>query len=139
MSLSDTYRLKILRMVEKNTSIHITNRSGAIHEYPILPETNRQSWTIKTSSQLEKPRYAILAFQTDRKKNIKKNMSLFDACSLNNVKLYLNSQYYPYDNIHGDQSIFYEMFSRFQSSYYGGVSTDNRLGDIQVKDPTLCH
>lgn len=72
VSLSDTYRLKILRMVEKNASIHITNRSWAIHEYPILPETNRQSWTIKTSSQLEKPRYAILAFQTDRKNNIKK-------------------------------------------------------------------
>lgn len=122
VSLSDSYRLKILRMVEKNTSINIINRSWEIHDYPILPETNRQSWTIKTSSQLEKPRYVILAFQTDRKNRISKDMSLFDACSLNNVKLYLNSQYYPYDNIHGDQSIFYEMFSRFQSSYYGGVS-----------------
>lgn len=122
VSVSDAHRLKILRMVEKNACIHIPIRNWEIAEYPILPETNRQSWTIKRSSQLEKPRYVILAFQTDRKNKITKNMSLFDACDLNNVKLYLNSQYYPYDNIHGDQSIFYEMFSRFQSSYYGGVS-----------------
>lgn len=119
ITVSDSLKVKILRMVEKDTPIHLPFRSWELHEYPTLPITNRQSWTIKTSSQLEKPRYVVLAFQTDRKNQIKKDMSSFDACALTNVKLYLNSEYYPYDNIHGDLAIFYDMFWRFQSSYYG--------------------
>lgn len=119
VSVTDTFRLKLLRMIEKDTPIQIPFRSWELHEYPSLPQTTRQSWTIKTTSQLEKPRYVVLAFQTDRKNQLTTDMSSFDRCALTNVKLYLNSQYYPYDNIHGDMTIFYEMFSRFQKSYYG--------------------
>lgn len=118
ITVSDIYRLKLLRTIEKDTAIHVPFRSWELHEYPTLPQTSLQSWTIKTSSQLEKPRFVILAFQTDRKNNIKKDMSQFDGCGLKNVKLYLNSQYYPYDNVHGDKTIFYDMFVRFQNSYY---------------------
>lgn len=119
VSVADTFRLKLLRMIEKDTPIQIPFRSWELHEYPSLPQTNRQSWTVKTTSQLEKPRYVVLAFQTNKKNSLKTDMSSFDHCDLTNVKLYLNSQYYPYDNIHGDMTIFYEMFSRFQKSYYG--------------------
>jgi hypothetical protein len=119
VTVSDPYRLKLLKMIEKDTKVHLPFRSWELHEYPSLPQTTLQSWTVKTSSQLEKPRYIVVGFQTDRKNNTKKDMSCFDACDLKNIKVYLNSQYYPYDNVHGDWSIFYEMFFRFQSSYYG--------------------
>lgn len=119
VTVSDSFRLKLLGMIEKDAFIHLPYRSWELHDYPTLPQTDRQSWTIKTSSQLEKPRYVVLAFQTSRKNDFTKDMSRFDGCDLNNVKLYLNSQYFPYDNIHGDTAIFYEMFYRFQSSYYG--------------------
>ena len=119
INVSDTYRLKLLKLIEKDTRVHLPFRSWELHEYPTLPQTTLQSWTVKTSSQLEKPRYVIIAFHTARKNDTTKDMSCFDACDLNNIKVYLNSQYYPYDNIHGDWSIFYEMFFRFQSSYYG--------------------
>ncbi|XP_046679031.1 uncharacterized protein LOC124366488 [Homalodisca vitripennis] len=76
-----------------------------------------RSWTIKTSSQIEKPRYVVLAFQTGRKNDLRKDASTFDRC-VTDVKLHLNSQYYPYDNVHGDLCIFYDMYTRFQSSYY---------------------
>lgn len=119
ITVSDTYRLKLLKMIERDTRVHLPFRSWELHEYPTLPATKTHSWTVKTSSQLEKPRYVILAFQTSRKNDLKKDMSSFDSCKLQNVKLYLNSQYFPYDNIHGDMSIFYEMFFRFQNTYYG--------------------
>jgi hypothetical protein len=119
VNVEDRYKLKLLKMVEKDTRIDMPFRSWELHEYPSLPITQTHSWTIKTSNQLERPRYAILAFQTDRKNNLKKNMSSFDHCDLQNIKLYLNSQYFPYDNIHGDMTLFYEMFFRFQNSYYG--------------------
>jgi hypothetical protein len=137
VSFEDTFRLKLLRMVEKDTAIDIPFRSWELHEYPSLPKTTRQSWTVKTSSQLEKPRFVILAFQTDRKNSLTKDASCFDHCELMNVRLYLNSQYYPYDNIHGDNTIFYEMFSRFQKSYYYGKDTypNIELDDFKKKTP----
>ncbi|XP_046660299.1 uncharacterized protein LOC124361346 [Homalodisca vitripennis] len=118
VTVSDSYKLKLLRVIEKDTLIHLPFRSWELHEYPSLPQTTRQSWTIKTSSQIEKPRYVVLAFQTGRKNDLRKDASTFDRCALTNVKLYLNSQYYPYDNVHGDLCIFYDMYTRFQSSYY---------------------
>lgn len=119
VTVSDEYKIKILNMIENDKTIHLPFRQWEIHEFPVLPQTNRQSWSVKTTNQLEKPRYVILAFQTGRKNDLSKNASNFDHCDLNNVKLYLNSQYFPYDNVHGDISLFYDMFVRFQSSYYG--------------------
>lgn len=119
VSVVDTFRLKLLRMIEKDEPVDIPFRSWELHEFPSLPVNDRQNWTIKTTSQLEKPRYVVLAFQTDRKNQLKKDMSCFDHCDLTNVKLYLNSQSYPYDNVRGDMTLFYEMFARFQRSYYG--------------------
>lgn len=119
LTVSDSYKEKLLKLVNNDTPIHLPFRSWESHEYPTLPQTKRHNWVIKTTSQLEKPRYVVLAFQTDRKNVIKKDMSLFDHCDLEDIKLYLNSLYYPYDNIRGDWSIFYDMYARFQSSYYG--------------------
>lgn len=122
VTVSDEYKIKLFSMIERDAIIHLPFRQYEMHEFPVLPTTNRQSWSVKTSNQLEKPRYVILAFQTARKNDLTKNSSNFDHCDLNNLKLYLNSQYFPYDNVHGDNSLFYDMFVRFQSSYYGKSS-----------------
>lgn len=78
-------------------------------DYPTFPSTTRQSWTIKTSSQLEKPRYVILAFQTARKNDVRKDASMFDACDLRDFKLYLNNEQYPYENVKNDLGLMYDM------------------------------
>lgn len=119
ITVSDTFKLKLLNMVEADTLVHLPFRTWELHEYPTLPQTTRQSWTIKTSTQLEKPRYVIIAFQKDKKNDITKDASQYDGCKLTNVRLYQNSKYFPYNNIHGDKSIFYDMFAKFPTSYYG--------------------
>jgi len=50
--------------------------------------------------------------------------SRFDHCKLNNVKLYLNSDCYPYDDTNLDfdknrWSILYGTYARFYRNYYG--------------------
>lgn len=119
VSVDDKSKLGLMKLLSKDTPIHIPFRTMELVEYPTLPAAKNHSWTVKTSSQLEKPRFVILAFQTGRKNKLDKNMSEFDSCGLVNVKLYLNSQYFPYDNTRGDWAVFYDMFTRFQSSYYG--------------------
>ena len=53
----------------------------------IETHTTPLTWTVKTTSQLEKPRYVIFALQTGRRNVPSQNDSLFDACNLTNVKL----------------------------------------------------
>lgn len=118
--VEDELRLSLLKMTDSDNHLQVPFRRWQLHEYPSLPTTKFQTWTVKTSSMIEKPRYVIVAFQTGRKDQSAKNASHFDLCALDNVKLYLNSKYYPYDNLNGNQALLYDFYSRFQSSYYVG-------------------
>lgn len=121
--LADQYRITLLKELNSDRDIVLPFRSWEMQEHPVMPTSQRQSWTIKTSNQLEKPRYIIFALQTDKRNNVKQNASTFDSCKIINAKLFLNSQFFPYDNINvlfskERYSILYDMYSRFQKSYY---------------------
>lgn len=121
--VSDEQRLNLLRVVESGSELEIAFRSMDLSELPVLPKTKEFTWAIKSTSLLEKPRYVILGFQTNRKNKTDKNASIFDACDLFNVKLFLNSEQYPYDNLNldfkkGKFASLYEFYSQFQSSFY---------------------
>lgn len=125
---SDHYKIKMLNFIGKDPPISMSFRSWEMYEYPLLPNTSKNIWAVKTSSQLEKPRFVILGFQTNRKNDVKKDASLFDHCNLSNVKLFLNSQHYPYGNLNLDIennqfAQLYDMFANFQPSYYADKQT----------------
>ena len=72
---------------------------------------------------LEKPRFAIIGFQTDRKNNLLKQSGRFDSCNLKNLKIYLNSEVYPYEDFQANFSnkltaVLYKSYTDFQKSYY---------------------
>jgi len=119
ITVTEAVKLKLLKLINANKPIAIPFRQWELQDYPKLPVADRHTWTVKVTSQLEKPRYVVLAFQTARKNDISKDMACFDACNLKNLRVYLNSQYFPYENVLGDMCIFYDMFARFQTSYYG--------------------
>lgn len=128
LRLADHHRVNILKQLNSDKEIVIPFRSWEMHEYPTLPETQRHSWSIKTSNQLEKPRYVIVALQTNKRNTLTENAGKFDHCKISNVKLFLNSQFFPYDNLtvsfpKNRYSILYEMYARFQASYYGKANT----------------
>lgn len=126
--LADERRLNLLKMLDSDRDIVVPFRNWEMHEWPVLPKTQRQTWAIKTSSSLEKPRYVIFALQTAKRSVINANAGVFDHCYLTNIKLFLNSQFFPYDNLNimfskGRYGILYDMYSRFQSSYYGRMDS----------------
>lgn len=135
--VDDEIKLSLMKIVERDQPLTIPFRRWQIHEYPSLPTSQFQTWTVKTSSMMEKPRYVIFGFQTDRKDKVGKIASHFDYCDLENVKLYLNSKYYPYDNFNGNKALLYELYSNFQSSYY--VESNNQpcltVADFLAKVP----
>lgn len=135
VTLSDEQRVALLKQLSRGTSIPVEYRSWELYEYPALPKAGKQSWTVKTASQLEKPRYVIVAFQTNKKNSIKDNTSHFDHCKLTNLKLHLNSISYPYDDLKLDftnnhYAVLYDMYSRFQESYYNTASRPLLTRDV---------
>ena len=123
ISPSDGEKLQLQKMLLQNKNLQIAFRSLELHELPAYPKTTRHTWSVKTSSNLEKPRYIIFGFQTDRDGKARKRTDEFDHCKLKNLKVFLNSEYYPYGDLNldfenGDVSKAYEMFVRFRESYY---------------------
>ena len=101
---SNSNKIRLLDFVGKDRPIGMSFRTWELYEYPLLPITSRQVWTVKTSNQVEKPRFVILGFQTTRKDQKAVNASRFDLCNLTNVKLFLNSQSYSYGNLNESSS-----------------------------------
>ncbi|XP_073995698.1 uncharacterized protein [Rhodnius prolixus] len=123
VNVSDEQRLTFLNLVDKGKTVHMAFRSWDLVEYPSLPVTKKHTWVLKTTTNLEKPRYVIIAFQTNKKNNVQSDMSQFNHCNISNVKLHLNSEVYPYDDLNIDFSknhfsILYYMYQNFQKSYY---------------------
>lgn len=123
ITVDDEERLKLLKLIEKEKSLFIPFRSFETFEYPELGTTKKVVWNLKTASKLEKPRFIIIGLQKGRKNVLTKDCSVFDHCNLTNVKVFLNSIAYPYDNLNLDFAknnftLLYDMYTSFQESYY---------------------
>ncbi|XP_074040053.1 uncharacterized protein [Leptinotarsa decemlineata] len=116
-------QLRLNKIVRNSTELPIKFRSWELIKYPTLNDSSRHTWSVKTSTQLENPRHIIVAFQDARKGQILKDMSKFNHCYLTNIRVFLNSERFPYQdlNLDFDSNRFaslYEIFANFQESYY---------------------
>lgn len=116
-------QLSLTKLTERNVDIQVPFRSWEIHEYPSLPQTTKQMWAVKTAPQLETPRFILIGFQTGKKGKAAENMSKFNNIKLTNLTVFLNGERFPYDNLNIDfdnnqYAVLYDMYSRFQNSYY---------------------
>ncbi|XP_044588763.1 uncharacterized protein LOC123267941 [Cotesia glomerata] len=123
ITMSDKQKIQTLNFISRDPAIPLSFQTWQLYEYPLLPKTTKHVWPIKTSTQLEKQRYVILGFQTARKNLATKDANKFDHCNIRDVKLFLNSQSYPYGNLNLNTSrnqyaLIYDMFTNFQVSYY---------------------
>ena len=69
---------------------------------------------------------------------MKATKTYFDHCKLTNVKLYLNSEFYPYDDMNLDfdkykTAVLYDMYVRFRTSYYQ-ISRENCETVLNMKN-----
>ncbi|XP_025265598.1 uncharacterized protein LOC112638312 [Camponotus floridanus] len=130
--LNDVNKLSLLRTLDSGRYLSAPFRSWDLYEFPLLQSTTKHSWAVKAATQLEKPRYVIFALQTGRKNVLSQDASRFDACNLTNVKLYLNSDFYPYDDMNLDFdknkiAVLYDAYARFRRTYYGSASDETLL------------
>ena len=60
-----------------------------------VPQTRQFNWRLAAKSGREKPRYIVVAFQTDKSGNQTHNAAVFDHCQLRNIHVTLNAERYP--------------------------------------------
>lgn len=130
ITLSDRIKLNMLNFLSKNRKIIIQHRSMDMVEYPQLPLTTSHMWSVKTVSHLNRPRYVVVGLQTNRKSVQVRSAEKFDACEVQEVRLHLNSQIYPYNmnmlDIGGGLCAeLYNDYANIQSSYYNGTEPAN--------------
>lgn len=131
VQLADRAKLQMLRFLEKKRSINISYRSWDLYEMPQLPSSRKNIWTVKSTTQMSKPRFVFAVLQTD-KQNLNANCATFSHCNITDVKLFLNSEYYPYDNYNSDfgnynfQEVYYAL-TQIRSSYYGKEAEDDSV------------
>ncbi|KAI8123527.1 hypothetical protein CVS40_6005 [Lucilia cuprina] len=114
VQLSDFSKLNMMKTINSGTSIPIAFRSWDCHINPQLNTGTNHIWNVKLAANRERPRFVLVAFQNDKK---------FVHCNLSNIKVHLNSESYPYDDLNikfknERFAILYDMYLRFQQSYY---------------------
>jgi hypothetical protein len=120
VKVNDREKLKLLKIIDSKKTINCAFRNWKLCEYPNIPQTRKHSWMVKTCSWVEKPRCLIIAFLHKYSGNMAEGFaSDFDAYSLTNVKAYINSVEYPYENYNEsfdkDQfTMFYQVYADFQ-------------------------
>ncbi|KAL4153100.1 hypothetical protein QTP88_000933 [Uroleucon formosanum] len=123
IKVSDKEKLKLMKVLDSRKALSCAFRTWDLCEYPVLPRNTSHSWTVKSSSLLEKPRFVLFGLQTCRKNNIEVDAGRFDHCQLKNLKVHLNSEVYPYEDFRADfknntTTILYIAYTDFQKSYY---------------------
>lgn len=127
--LSDHAKLTMMRYLERNRIVTVPYRSWDLYEMPRLPETTKNIWTVKSTSQLNRPQFMIVAFQTD-KQNITSDSSALDHCNISDVKLHMNRDCYPYENYNCDfvNENYHDLYLallRTQHAYYPEFKGDD--------------
>lgn len=114
VQLSDYSKLNMIKIINSGAAIPIAFRSWDCHMNPQLNSGTNHIWNVKLAANRERPRYVIIGFQHDNK---------FIHCDLINLKVHLNSESYPYDDLNlkfknERFAILYDMYVRFQQNYY---------------------
>ncbi|CAG9819002.1 unnamed protein product [Phaedon cochleariae] len=124
---SDKQKLKLLTRLNKSSTakVKIAYRMWDLYELPTIRDTASDIWAVKTTNSLERPRYIIIGFQnTDNTDNRSEDITQFTHAGVSNIRLYLNSEVYPYErwNLDFDKkldAVAYYAYDNFQRSYYG--------------------
>lgn len=140
---SDSPRVDILTRMKMGgikANIEIAYRKWDLYELPALRDTASDVWALRTTTNLEKPRYVIIGFQDSTiDGNREKDATQFTTADISDIRLYLNSLVFPYErwNLDFTKKLYapaYYTYENFQSSYYGREINDPMMTFSEYMD-----
>src|SRR6476469_2703384 len=125
------FKLRSIIETKQSFPVAFTART---YESTMVSQTQNFSSRLNSMSGVEKPRWIIVCFQTDRNNSQEQNPAIFDHVNITNALFYINGKKYPMYDINSDfarndYSMLYEMFDRFKQEFYGFNSL---VGGTQV-------
>ena len=89
-----------------------------------VPQAASFSWRLSVKSGTEKPRWIVIAFQTNRAGNQARNPAVFDHVQVRNIYAVLNSDRYPIVDMYLNFTRIktaraYKSLADFKEEYYG--------------------
>jgi hypothetical protein len=126
--------MKMRGIISSKQSIPVGFRARNSESFPVNENLTEFSWRLSRSGGVEKPRWIIVGFQTNKSVNQTQNPALFDHINLSNAYVVLNGERYPQSDITtnfaaNDYAELYERFDDFKKEYYGFNSL---VGGTQV-------
>ena len=133
IQITPEYLAGMRSLIEQKVTIPLGFRARS-SEQTTLTQTQNFTWRLSVTGGVEKPRWIIIGFQTNRIDTQEQNPGVFDHLNLRNAYVTLNSERYPMtDSItHFDRNEYmklYGMFDDFKKEYYG---IDSLVGGTQV-------
>ena len=133
VQMTPEYLTGMRNMIEQKVTIPLGFRART-SEQTTLTQTNNFTWRLSVTGGLEKPRWIIVGFQTNRIDTQQQNPAVFDHRSLRNAYVTLNSERYPMSDIitnfdRNEYMKLYGKFDDFKKEYYG---IDSLVGGTQV-------
>jgi len=116
-------KIALYKTIESKSNLLVGYRMIQCDSIPV-PQTRNFTWRLSVKSSQEKPRWIIVAFQTDKSGDQQHNPSIFDHCNLTNMFVMLNSRRYPeidYDGTNFTQQKFSRVYgdaAAFRTKFY---------------------
>ncbi|XP_044751697.1 uncharacterized protein LOC123311693 [Coccinella septempunctata] len=120
---NDIIKMDLLNAIRSNKPILMPFRKWEIHELPSLPHGgNKEIWAVKTSTEIECPRFIICGFQTDKKNKSSEDITEFNHINITDIRALLNSDIIPQENLRlnfdkNEYAEAYQNYTQFAQSY----------------------
>ena len=119
--------------------LHLNYFARSVQSINVPQASTNFSWRLSVCAGIEKPRWIIIAFQTDKNTTQLQNPAIFDNVHLSRTYVTLNSEKYPQTDIINNFELnnyaeLYSMFDNFKKEHYGYNSLS---GGTQVSFPAF--
>jgi hypothetical protein len=136
IQMTPEYLTGMRSIIEQKITLPLAFRART-SEQTTVTQTQNFTWRLSVTGGVEKPRWIIIGFQTDRIDTQQQNPAVFNNLGLKNAYVTLNSERYPMTDImanftKNEYMKLYTMFDDFKKDYYG---IDSLVGGTQVNVP----
>ena len=91
---ADSEKFQLYKTIESKATLPVAYRMRQCESISVPPTTNF-TWRLSVKSSSEKPRWVIVAFQTNKDSDQTTNPAVFDNLNVRNMYVMLNSSKYP--------------------------------------------
>jgi hypothetical protein len=127
-------RTNAINKIVNGKDIPVSYTRRTCYKKELVANVTSDLWRTSVTSGVDKPRWVIVAFQTNRHTDQNQNPAVFDNVDLREACLELNSEKYPKDSItidfnRNDIARWYNSLDKFKKEYYGYNSL---IGGTQI-------